>query len=147
MYRTAENIADYIITISIKSGNPVNNLKLQKLLYYTQAAFLVEGKECFEEDLYWYRYGPTMPEVLKRFGYYGNEPIRYHKCDNTPLTKEEQRLIEEVVYSYKDYSAMDLIRKVLQEDPRESGFTRIRKQEIKDYYTNHKDLIYGNYRF
>ena len=34
MYRTAENIADYIITISIKSGNPVNNLKLQKLLYF-----------------------------------------------------------------------------------------------------------------
>ena len=147
MYRTAENIADYIITISIKSGNPVNNLKLQKLLYYTQAAFLVEGKECFEEDLYWYRYGPTMPEVLKKFGYYGNEPIKYHKCNNPTLTKEEQRLIEEVVYSYKDYSAMDLIRKVLQEDPRELGFTRIRKQEIKNYYTNHKDLIYGNYRF
>ena len=101
MYRTAENIADYIITISIKSGNPVNNLKLQKLLYYTQAAFLVEGKECFEEDLYWYSYGPVVPEVLRKFGYYGNEPIRY-RGDNPTLTKEEQELKEAYFRVYKN---------------------------------------------
>ena len=146
MSRTAESIANYIINISLNSDNPVNNLKLQKLLYYTQAAFLVEGKECFEEDLYWYSYGPVVPEVLRKFGYYGNEPIRY-RGDNPTLSKEEQELIKEVVYSYKDCSAMDLIRKTLKEDPRELGFIRTRKQEIKDYYTKHKDLIYGEYRF
>ncbi len=42
------DISSYIIEYSNEIGSPVSNLKLQKLLYYSQAAMLVElGQKCF----------------------------------------------------------------------------------------------------
>ena len=47
MYK-AMDIAQYVVNYSIEKDNPVSNLKLQKLLYYIQDAFLVEkGEPCF----------------------------------------------------------------------------------------------------
>ena len=41
------DISTYIIGYSNKIDSPVSNLKLQKLLYYSQAAMLVEtGEKC-----------------------------------------------------------------------------------------------------
>ncbi len=53
MYK-AMDIAQYVVNYSIEKDNPVSNLKLQKLLYYIQDAFLVEkGEPCFIIVFWW----------------------------------------------------------------------------------------------
>lgn len=48
----ALDVAKYIITYSNQKGYKINNLKLQKLLYYVQAFFLIKTeKACFKEDM------------------------------------------------------------------------------------------------
>lgn len=53
MYNVLD-ISRYIINKSIEINKPVNNLKLQKLLYYVQANFLIkENKNLRNEVLKW----------------------------------------------------------------------------------------------
>ena len=71
MYK-AISVAKYIINYSNSIDSPISNLKLQKLLYYVQAAFLVEeGKKCFCDEIVAWAFGPVVPDVytniLKEF--------------------------------------------------------------------------------
>ena len=49
---SALDIAKYIIDYSYDRNNSVSNLRLQKILYFVQAEFLVAtGHPCFEETI------------------------------------------------------------------------------------------------
>ena len=57
----ALDIARYIINYSIDNSYPVSNLKLQKLLYYVQANFLVnKNKQCFYQEILNWDYGQSL---------------------------------------------------------------------------------------
>ncbi len=69
-------IADYIIEYAANKKDPINNLKLQKVLYYLEARFLVEKRiSLFKEDIEKWRYGPVVPKVYFRFNHLGAEAI------------------------------------------------------------------------
>ena len=62
------NIADYFLIASRDRGENLTNLKLQKLLYYAQAWFLVKrDKPLFEEDFQAWIHGPTLVSQYDRF--------------------------------------------------------------------------------
>ncbi|HEL1102533.1 TPA: DUF4065 domain-containing protein, partial [Streptococcus equi subsp. zooepidemicus] len=65
-------VANYIIEYSNKKGYQINNLKLQKLLYFVNVRNILEkGAPLFEESMEKWKYGPVVPDVYheyKRFG-------------------------------------------------------------------------------
>ena len=69
---TALEVADYII-----KKIPVDNLTLQKLLYYSQATHLVkyDKKPLFHDDIEAWDIGPVVPSVYNKYKHHGFDII------------------------------------------------------------------------
>lgn len=111
------DVAKHIINESIESGNPVNNLKLQKLLYYVQAASLVRfGEPIFEEDLLVWKWGVVSREVYNMYSPYTYKNIE-DKQYGKYIEHKYQKLINEVVDAKKYHTAFDLNYEIWKEKP------------------------------
>lgn len=69
----AIEISKYIVNYANEKGLDITNLKLQKLLYYVQAAFLLlsEGKEpCFSDKIVAWLHGPVVENVYYEYSKY-----------------------------------------------------------------------------
>ncbi len=74
----AIDVARYVINISHEFQYSISNLKLQKLLYFIQAVFLVEseGKSaCFKDEIEAWDFGPVVPVVYREFKFFGGTNI------------------------------------------------------------------------
>jgi uncharacterized phage-associated protein len=61
-------VSDFLLCESRERGDVLTNLKLQKLLYYSQAWFLAEkDREIFAEDFQAWVHGPVLPSQYHRF--------------------------------------------------------------------------------
>lgn len=59
------DVSDYIIE---NSSSPVSSLKLQKMLYFVQANFLVSrNRQCFPDAVMAWPSGPVVPAIFKRY--------------------------------------------------------------------------------
>lgn len=95
---SAVDVADYFVSLSYKDEEidenvheGITNLKLQKLLYFSQAAHLaLHDEKLFEEDVEAWKYGPVIRNVYGKYKKYGNKPI--------PLTKTKVKLDERTQY-------------------------------------------------
>lgn len=127
---SAIDIANYVIS---KSTNPtgadkVTNLKLQKILYFLQAAFLVERQESLiAESFQPWAYGPVVPEAYRFFNQFGYKPIERpvseftintsdngfnvveNSFDEQRINAEDRELIDKYYQSISRYSAGQLI--------------------------------------
>lgn len=72
----AVDLAKYIVDKCAHEDNPISNLKLQKVLYNIQLAFLREyGEPAFEDTLEAWQYGPVVRSVYNEFWANGAMPI------------------------------------------------------------------------
>lgn len=72
----ALDIAKYIISYCNKKEYEISNLKLQKILYFTQGVFLAEtDKVCFEDEITFCSFGVIVSDVYEHFAKYGNMSI------------------------------------------------------------------------
>lgn len=74
----AMDVADYIIELAVKKGNPVSNLVLQKTMYFLNVISLLNDKnnpliqdESFEK----WAYGPVLDDVYHEYSSNGSDPI------------------------------------------------------------------------
>lgn len=124
-------------------GEGISNMKLQKILYFAQAAHLaVEHKPLFNEEIYAWQYGPVVDEVYH--SYKGNQstPIK------NPLSKDFEKLnadvtsfLEEVWQLFGKYTAAKLVEMSHSHSPWKSVYDGshdklISKESIKEYYKN-----------
>ena len=136
MYNVLD-VATYVIKYAHNSGceESMSNLKLQKILYYIQAAFLVEkNKKCFNEAIIAWEFGPVIPEVYQKYKIYGRrgipkqenrkvlqldcEKMRIIKKEVTEISRGDKRLIEKVVDTYATITEpIALAKKTCEEDP------------------------------
>ncbi|WP_302179299.1 Panacea domain-containing protein [[Ruminococcus] lactaris] len=157
------DISTYIIGYSNKIDSPVSNLKLQKLLYYSQAAVLVEtGEKCFDAPIMAWEFGPVVVEAYQYYRKYGRENIpnqeenKAMKFDEKTmrivyeLSKEidliTKKIINKVVDSYsKVNNPFELVRKTHEEDPWKNTKLNqeIKCEEIRKYYKTQREKIYG----
>ncbi|MEO7994526.1 MAG: type II toxin-antitoxin system antitoxin SocA domain-containing protein [bacterium] len=73
---SAQQAADYFIAFSHEHGDPLSNLKLQKLLYYAQAWHLaLRDEPLFPERIEAWVHGPVVPEVYRRYKEWAWQPI------------------------------------------------------------------------
>ena len=79
----AEQVADYFINLANQqvidergTVEGITNLKLQKILYFAQAAHLaVHEKPLFKEDIEAWKFGPVIPSVYRKYKKYTNTAI------------------------------------------------------------------------
>lgn len=65
---TAAAVADYLLVKARDRGEPLSNLKLQKLLYYAQAWHLaLHDRALFSDDFQAWVHGPVLPSQYHRF--------------------------------------------------------------------------------
>lgn len=115
---TASGIAKYIIWKSHQDGEPVSNLKLQKLLYYVQGFGLaVFNQPVFEEGLYAWALGPVVPQVWAEYKDYGSTLIPTPDESVIELDPHTKELIDEVYSVYGAYTATALKNMTHQEPP------------------------------
>jgi uncharacterized phage-associated protein len=110
-------VADYILRAANEAGEPVTNLKLQKLVYYCQAwSLALREKPLFDEKIKAWVHGPVIPQLYHRFKSAGNQPIDAEP-EAPSLTEEECDLIDKVLDVYLGFSSWDLERLTHAEEP------------------------------
>lgn len=101
----------------------ISNLKLQKVLYFLQAEFLVStGKPLFKEKLIAWDFGAIVKEVYDKFKIYGSSSIYFSK--NSEISKsrfkirnKDKEIINEVLKELKSYSSFELTEINLSQTP------------------------------
>ncbi len=107
MYNVIE-VAKFVISYCTSMGTPVNNLQLQKILYYLQVYYLRKGNSLFDADFYAWQHGPVVPEVYYMFSGYGASNIQY--VYSTELDQETQAAITPIIEKLRLLDPWTLVR-------------------------------------
>lgn len=127
------DIADYFVLSSLKQNIEINNLKLQKLLYYFYAMNLVNGNENpFHEKFEKWQYGPVLPSVYHSYKQFGGFEIsevpkhfRFNKqkdefesyqFNEKNLPDSLRDIIDDFVRNLSKFSPFDLVERTHQHD-------------------------------
>ena len=110
MIYDALTIAEYIIYFANLKKSPISNLKLQKILYFNQAEFLVmKGVPCFNDEIEAWDFGPVVPKVYRKYKIYGSGDIPSDISISFSILEEDKKMISEVVFALVN-SAKDSIK-------------------------------------
>lgn len=160
----AIDIANYIISYSLQNKYSVTNLKVQKIMYYIQAAFLLENRMAFDENIRAWRYGPVIKSVYDGFKIYGSREITKVKqkkdmvieggkiefIDTTDDYKnidiKDKELIDKVLKKQMQYNSYELVDRTHEEYPwkvaSRCSNDIIQTDLIKSYFNVNKERIY-----
>src|ERR1700722_9544145 len=62
-----EDVVDFFLAFANECGEPLTNLKLQKLVYYAQAWYLANfNKPLFDDDFEAWVHGPVLPALYHK---------------------------------------------------------------------------------
>lgn len=99
----------------------ISNLKLQKLLFYAQSAFLaIKNKILFTENVEAWKHGPVVPEIYNKYKPYGSSGITEYDLNNAKVIEEDEEVKEILVSVYDffgEYSAWGLRNLTHSEEP------------------------------
>lgn len=99
MYDALE-IAKYIIDRCYRMGEPVTNLRLQKLLYFIQIeSYKIDDAPMFSNDIVAWQFGPVVTEVYYEYNMFGGSPILL-TYDNIDIDSRDLFLIDNVIDEY-----------------------------------------------
>jgi uncharacterized phage-associated protein len=123
---SAADIAKYIIAVAHENGDVVTNLKLQKLLYYAQAWYMVHnnGRKLFSDDIEAWKFGPVIREVYEQYKRFARNPIddEADEKDITRLEPNDRKFMDEFLAEFMDYSALSLVNMIHNEAPWKEAF-------------------------
>lgn len=107
---SAMDISNYIIYKCNQENIFINNLKLNKLLYFVQKEHLKKyNRILFIEDLLPYRYGASVENVYRVFKYYGRDNINEPIDKLIDINKESKEIIDSIILKYKDCKSMKMV--------------------------------------
>lgn len=117
---TAMDVADEIITIASNEGNPVSNLKLQKIMYFLNALSLVKRNKPLIDDAKFEKwdYGPVIHYVYSEYSFNGASPIlkpSNHQVivfDDNNFPKLENNSFDQKKFEENDSNANFIIKNI-----------------------------------
>ena len=141
-----DELADYILGVFQHYEELLTHLKLQKLLYFSQAWFLAfYGQSLIKENFLAWEYGPVERSTYKRFKHYGRDPIT-EEIAPPKLPEPIKHHIFNVLKVYGAYTAFKLAQITHDDKPWKDARGNlpedahsekvITKQSITDYYQN-----------
>ena len=158
MYSALE-VARHVINYSNSREYSVSNLKLQKLLYFIQAYFLIascDGKPCFREKITAWDFGPVVPVVYSEFKQFGSTDIptvSYYYDDRQSdflkdnivkfrddvISNKDKKMIDDVIEKFSKYTASDLVKLTHNQAPWRDAYARghnrvISEEAIRSYF-------------
>ena len=71
---TMRDFANHILAVAYENNLSINNLQLQKVMYFAMRKQKDNHEllsEMYDEPFYVWRYGPTIPNVYRKFRIYG----------------------------------------------------------------------------
>jgi len=135
--------AKYFLSKANNDGDLITNLKMQKLLYYAQAWYLVNyGDTLFHEKIAAWNLGPVVPSAYNHFKKFGASPIIYKNTGKEAdvFTKKQIEYLDEFYNIFSKFSAHELVNMSHNEPPWKDAFENkeknISNEVIKKYYTN-----------
>lgn len=138
----ALDIAEYVIKYEESQGHTINNLKLQKILYFLQAEFVTfQGASLFKEDLVAWDFGPIVEVVYYNYNLFGSATIYLNpkNCRNEYIDTETREVINSLLDKIRPYSATQLVYICHNQRPWKNARMRYSKvislEELKDYFS------------
>lgn len=143
-------VSRHIINYCNDNNYVISNLKLQKILYFVQAYYLISfnGEKCFNEKIEAWEFGPVIPEAYHEFKQYGSGNIPSIKSyidfddiddiwsmkrvpfkDNV-IRQDDKKLIDSVVDQFANYSATSLVTLTHKQDPWVKAYKPHKNREI-----------------
>ena len=107
------------LSLSGEERDPLTNLRLQKLLYYSQAwSLVIRESELFQEEICAWRHGPVVQEVYRALPDAGATAVPLESFADAPdLEADEAAFVKSVWEAYNQYSAIKLSRMTHEETP------------------------------
>lgn len=142
MYK-ASDVARYIIERCKEKNRTVSNLKLQKILYFVQAEFLVtKNQPCFIEAIEAWDFGPVVPTVYFEYRMYGgaNIPCIGKSKVKQLISARDQKILNGIIDECSQYSASALVEITHNQMPwmeayNQPGYNNeITVESIKEYF-------------
>lgn len=97
---TANQVADRFLSLAKRQGEPMDHLKLQKLVYLALGWYAaLTGKRLFDDPVEAWRWGPVIPSIWHRFKENGSSPIPSGDVDSQPLANDYAERVVDRVYS------------------------------------------------
>lgn len=144
------DVCRHVINYSNEHDYGISNLKLQKVLYFIQAYFLIKKKNhtpCFHEKIEAWDFGPVVPEAYHEYKQYGSGDIPMIESyimfnednvwnskrigfDDTIISGEDKKLIDKVVDKFSDYTATDLVSLTHRQSPWIDAYAPYQNNEI-----------------
>jgi uncharacterized phage-associated protein len=110
---SAMDVANYFTyKAAADDENDLTNLKLQKLLYFSQADFFKKySTPLFNEDIEAWQYGPVIREVYEKYRVCGSYPISYFELDDSQveLAPEIEDFLDESYQKWNKFSSSYLV--------------------------------------
>lgn len=152
------DVCRYVINYSNKKEYSISNLKLQKLLYFIQAVFIIDkSKQCFNDPIEAWDFGPVVPKAYREFKMYGCADIppitsyfvfdeddiwntRRVEFDESIIKRKDRKAINKVVDMFSEYTATDLVQLTINQLPwknvYEPGMNNVITPDmLKKYYS------------
>lgn len=123
-------------------GDPMTNLRLQKLLYFAQGWHLARhDRPLFEEEMQAWKLGPVVPEVYEAYRAYGNGGLHSAVPKEDVFLPEEFETLLDVYSQYSDFSTSKLVDMTHEANtPWQIAFSSggvgsiIQKNAVKEYF-------------
>ncbi len=108
----ALEIANFYVQLSNSLSDYIDNLKINKLLFFTQAQSLCRlNRPLFEDEIQAWDYGPVVKDVFSAFKACGKDSIKEatDNFDESRLAPEELDLLIDVYETYGKYTGLALM--------------------------------------
>lgn len=119
----------------------ITNLKLQKIVFLAQAAYLaVKGRSLFDDEIQAWQYGPVIPSLYNTYKRFNRNPID-KPSSSKRVDNKTASFLADVWGIFGKYSAAQLVSYTHSHLPWKQAFnkgngTAITKKAIKNFYKN-----------
>lgn len=114
----ASLIAQIFVNKGIEEGNPVTQMKLQKMVYFAHGLYLAayNKQPLIKETFQAWKFGPVVPDIYHTYKFYGSTPINDTKWilrsdvnpDDTPIDENARKIIDYTWNTLKGINAVKL---------------------------------------
>lgn len=138
MYSAFDIANHFLFMADDDAGELLSNLKLQKLLYYAQGAYLaLKGQPLFNERILAWTHGPVVAKVYYKYQAYENNGIPAPDPSTlVEIDPETREILNEVFTVYGQFSAWKL-RDLTHEEPpwkETPNGEEITHQQLRTYF-------------
>ncbi|MFQ6793242.1 MAG: Panacea domain-containing protein [Thomasclavelia sp.] len=160
--KSAIDVARYLINKCNDLDISISNLKLQKLLYFSQGFSLaLTDQPLFEEEIEPWDFGPVVPVVYREYKMFGANDIpkietyfnkdfdsddflREISFDKNIFSNVQKAIMDTIVEQFGRYSANSLVTITHRQSPWINSYKKrkiISKESIGDYF---RELLKGS---